>query len=257
MLIDSHAHLQWPSFNRDREEVISRARRAGVNNIVNVGTDLENSMLAVEIAEKHNGIYATAGIHPHNASQSDEQTMSRLQELSRHPKVVAIGEMGLDYYRNLSPRRTQKRVFESQLSLAAELGLPVVIHNRDAHSDVLRILSKHGRKVNGVMHCFSGNLEMAEQCIQLNFALSFAGSLTYPNSDTLREVVRQAPLRKILLETDSPWLAPQDVRGRRNEPAFLLITAKKIAKLKEVSIAKLAAVTRQNFEEVFKITLDF
>lgn len=253
MLADTHAHLQWASFDKDREKVIRRARKVDVKYIVNIGFDLDGSREAIELAEKHEGLYATVGIHPHNASQLNENVLDKLRKLSGNPKAVAIGEIGLDYYRNLSPREAQKKAFEAQLILAEELGLPVVIHDREAHTDTREMLSKFKGKVNGIMHCFSGSREMAEQCIKSDFYISFAGPVTFPNSHKLHEIAKRIDLNKILIETDSPWLAPQEMRGKRNEPAFLLFTAKKIAKLKGISVDELAEATTGNAKEIFQL----
>jgi len=220
---------------------------------VNIGFDLDGSREVIEMAEKHKGFYATVGIHPHNASQLNENVLDKLRKLSENQKVVAVGEIGLDYYRNLSPREAQKKAFEAQLFLAEELGLPVVIHDREAHADTLEMLSKFKGKIKGIMHCFSGSREMAEQCIKSDFYISFAGPVTFPNSHKLHEIVKGIDLNKILLETDSPWLAPQEMRRKRNEPAFLLFIAKKIAKLKEISVDELAEATTENAKEIFQL----
>ena len=240
MLADTHAHLQWASFDKDREKVISRARKVDVKYIVNIGFDLDGSREAIALAEKHEGLYATVGIHPHNASQLNEHVLDKLRVLSENSKAVAIGEIGLDYYRNLSPREVQKKAFEAQLLLAEELGLPAVIHDREAHADTLEMLSRFRGKMNVIMHCFSGSREMAERCIKSGFCISFAGPVTFPNSQRLHEIAKFTDLDKILLETDSPWLAPQEMRGKRNEPTFLLFIAKKIAELKGISVDELA-----------------
>jgi len=253
MLVDTHAHLQWTSFNKDREKVISRARKAGVEHIVNIGFDLEGSRKAVELAEKYNGLYATVGIHPHKANQLNQNVLDELRKLSENPRVVAIGEIGLDYYRNLSPRENQKKAFEAQLFLAEELKLPVVIHNREAHIDTLKTVSKFEGKIGGIMHCFSGNREVAERYVKSDFYISFAGPVTFPNSHELQKIAKWTDLNKILLETDSPWLAPQNKRGKRNEPAFLLFIAKKIAELKGISVDELAEATTENAREVFQL----
>ena len=254
MLVDSHAHLQWRSFDQDREKVITLAKEADVKYIVNIGYDLEGSKKAIELAEKHEGLYATVGIHPHNASELNEKVLDNLRRLSENPKVVAIGEIGLDYYRNLSPKAAQQKAFETQLLLAQESKLPVVIHNRDAHADVLKTLSKFKGKLNGVMHCFSGSREMAEQCVKMDYYISFAGPVTFPNAHKLHETAKQIDLNKILLETDCPWLAPQEMRGKRNEPAFLPFTAEKIANLRGISLAELAEATTKNTKEIFHIS---
>ena len=253
MLVDTHAHLQWASFDKDREEVISRAIEAGVKCIVNIGFDVVGSGNGVELAAKHEGLYATVGIHPHNASQFDRNVLDELRRLAEHPKVVAIGEIGLDYYRNLSPRAAQQRAFEAQLSLAENLGLPVVIHDRDAHKDTLEILAKFKGRLSGIMHCFSGSREMAEQCVESGFYISFAGPVTFPNSHKLQAIAQWIDLNKILLETDSPWLAPQEMRGQRNEPAFLLFTARKIAELKKIPFADIAEATTKSAKEIFQL----
>lgn len=253
MLVDTHAHLQWASFNKDIEKVISRAREVGVEQIVNIGFDLEGSRKAVELAEKYNGLYATVGIHPHNANYLNQNALDELRKLSENPKVVAIGEIGLDYYRNLSPKESQKKAFEAQLFLAEELNLPAVIHNREAHIDTLKMVSKFEGKIGGIMHCFSGNREVAERYVRSGFYISFAGPVTFPNSHELRRIAKWTDLNKILLETDSPWLAPQNKRGKRNEPAFLLFIAKKIAELKGISGDELAEATTENAKEVFQL----
>jgi len=210
-------------------------------------------MKGVKLAEQHEGLYAAVGIHPHNAKQLDDEVLQRLKELSENEKVVAIGEIGLDYYRDLSPRKIQKKTFETQLFLAKELELPVVIHDREAHSDILEIISRFKGEIHGVMHCFSGDKEMAEQCIRLGFLVSFAGTITYPSAMKLREVAKWIDLGKILLETDSPWLAPQALRGKRNEPSFLPLIAEKVASIKGTSLGDLAEATTKNAVEIFKL----
>jgi len=253
MLVDTHAHLQWATFDKDREKAIRRAKKAGVDYIINIGFDIEGSKRAIELAEKHKELYATVGIHPHNASQFNQKVLDELRELSENPKVVGIGEIGLDYYRNLSSRQAQKKAFEVQLFLAEELQLPVVIHDREAHADTLEMLSKFQEKINVVMHCFSGSREMAEKCVQSNFFISFAGPVTFPNAYKLQEIVKSVDLNKMVLETDSPWLAPQEMRGKRNEPAFLPFIAKKIAALKGISVNELAKATTGNAQEFFQL----
>ena len=253
MLVDTHAHLQWANFDADRERVIGRAREVDVKYIVNIGFDLGGSKQAIELAEKHRGLYATVGIHPHNASQLNENVLEELWRLSENSKTVAIGEIGLDYYRNLSPREAQRKAFEAQLLLAEELGLPVVIHDREAHADIIEMLSKFKGKIEGIMHCFSGSREMAGQCIDSDFYISFAGPVTFPNSHKLHKIAKCTALDKVLLETDSPWLAPQEVRGKRNEPSFLPFIAKKIATLKGISVDELAEATSENAKRILQL----
>lgn len=253
MLVDSHAHLQWASFSKDLEDVLDRAVREGVENVVNVGFDFDGSRKGIELADRYNELYAAVGFHPHVANQLNDNILDELEKLSENRKVVAIGETGLDYYRKLSPIEVQRRAFITQLSLAEKLDLPVIVHNREAHADIVKALSKFKGKIRGVMHCFSGSKDMARQCIKIGFYISFAGSVTYPNSRRLRDVVQWIDLSRILLETDCPWLAPQDVRGKRNEPAFLIFTARKIAELKKISIDELASATMVNTNELFRM----
>lgn len=252
MLIDTHAHLQWPDFDADREEVVSRARRAGVKQIINVGYDLEGSESAVVLAEKH-GLYASVGIHPHEAESLSNKSLERLRELCENPRVVAIGEVGLDYYKSPSARAAQLSAFLTQIELAKELDKPVIIHDRAAHGDVLAALRKNEGKLRGVMHCFSGSFEMAKQCVKLGFFISFAGPVTFPNAKRLRKLAAELPLDYMLIETDSPWLAPQSRRGERNEPAFILEIAEKIAELRKESLDRIAEETSNNARKLFGI----
>ena len=253
MFVDTHAHLQWASFDNDRKDVLERAKEKRVTRIVNIGFDIAGSLKGVKLAGNHEGLYATVGIHPHNANTLNEKTVAKLRELAANPKVVAIGEIGLDYYRNLSPKEVQKKAFETQLALAQELKLPVVIHDREAHDDVLQALSRFKVKIKGVMHCFSGSKEMAQQCMDLGFRISFNGTITYPKAHELREIAEWMDLKNMLLETDCPWLAPQDMRGKRNEPSFLPMIAQEIANLKRVSVDDLAENTTRNAEEILKL----
>jgi TatD DNase family protein len=254
MFVDTHAHLQWASFDNDRTNVLERAKEKRVTRIVNIGFDIAGCLKGVKLAENHKGLYATVGIHPHSANTLNKEIVDKLRELATNPKVVAIGEIGLDYYRNLSPKEVQRQAFETQLALAQELELPVVIHDREAHDDILQALSRFKGKVKGVMHCFSGNKEMAQQCIDLGFKISFNGTITYPKNHELREIVKWVDLKSVLLETDCPFLAPQEVRGKRNEPSFLPMIAHEIANLKRVSLDELAEVTTRNAEETLKLT---
>jgi TatD DNase family protein len=252
MLIDTHAHLQWSSFDIDREEVIDRSLNARVGLVINIGFDIKGSREAVHLAERNKSIYASVGIHPHNASQLTDSLLSLIEKLAKNRKVIAIGEIGLDYYRKLSPIEVQKNAFEAQLNLAEKLKLPVIIHNRDAHSDIIRTLLKFN-KLKGVMHCFSGNLSIAQEYTKHGFYISIAGPITFPKSHELRETVNHLDLRDLLIETDSPWLAPQSVRGKRNEPAFLPYIAKKIAEIKETNLSKVAERTTSNAKRLFNL----
>lgn len=251
MLIDSHAHIQLDRFDSDREAVLDRAQEAGVHAILVIGFDLETSCRAIALAEKYNQIYATVGIHPHDAKDLDDQTVSICRDLAAHPKVVALGEMGLDYYRDLSPRPIQKAAFERQLDLAEESDLPIVIHNREAYHDILPILQARRGSVRGVMHCFSGDVEIMHQSLALGFHIGIGGPVTYRKSDALQAVARETPADALLVETDCPWLAPQFRRGKRNEPAYVRAIAEKIAELRSISLKEVAEITTRNFEGLF------
>ena len=251
MLIDSHAHIQLDRFDADREAVLERAQEAGVHAILVIGFDLETSRGAIALAEQHDQIYATVGMHPHDAKDLDDETICIFRDLASHPKVVALGEMGLDYYRDLSPHPIQKVAFERQLDLAEELNLPIVIHNREAYHDILPILGARRGKIRGVMHCFSGDVEIMHQSLALGFYIGIGGPVTYRKSDALQEVAREVPADALLVETDCPWLAPQFRRGRRNEPAYVCATAEKIAGLRGISLEEIGEMTTQNFEDLF------
>jgi len=252
-LIDTHAHLQWPAFDKDREQVIERAFAAGLNAIVSIGYDLSASREATKIANDHEGIYAVVGIHPHNAKAMTTSMVDSLRELAQDPKVVAIGEIGLDYYRDLSPRAQQKETFEQQIRLASELELPIVVHDREAHYDVLDVLRRFGKDANGILHCFSGDLKMTEELIEMGYLISIAGPVTYPNARKLHQLVQHLPDESIVLETDCPFLPPQSRRGQRNEPLFILETAHKVAELKGMQLDELVKLTSQNARRIFRI----
>jgi TatD DNase family protein len=254
MFVDSHAHLQWRSFDNDMKAVLGRAKEKRVTRIVNIGFDLAGCLKGVKLAEEHAGLYATVGIHPHDANTLNKKVVDKLRELAGNPKVVAVGEIGLDYYRNLSPMEVQRQAFEAQLALAEELGLPVVVHDRDAHDDILQTLSRFKGKIKGVMHCFSGSKEMAQQCIELGFKIGFNGTVTYPKNRELREIAKWIDLENMLLETDCPFLAPQEVRGKRNEPSFLPMIAQEIANLRSISVDDLAEATTRNAEKALKLS---
>ncbi|MGD0022169.1 MAG: TatD family hydrolase [Smithellaceae bacterium] len=252
MLIDSHAHLEMKEFDHDREKVVERARQAGVGFIVTVGTNLALSRKAVELAERHENIYATIGIHPHDVVNTDNKTFDALRELAHRKKVVAYGEIGLDFFRNISPQEKQIDLFGRQLELAKELQLPVIIHDRDAHEQTLKMVKASGLR-RGVFHCFSGDYNMARQCIDLGFYISVPGVVTFDKAKTIQDVARLVPLSSLLLETDAPYLAPIPHRGKRNEPSFIIQTAKKVAELKGVSLEEVADATTLNAKKLFQI----
>jgi TatD DNase family protein len=254
MLIDSHAHLEMPEFKKDLEEVIQRAKDSGVEYIFTVGTEKRDWERAVGIARAHPNVYAILGVHPHNAREIDDQTYPVLRKLCQDQNVKAYGEIGLDFFRNLSPREIQLRRFQEQIGLAKELGLPIVVHDREAHRETVEILTSEKAETNGgIIHCFSGDYEMAKQCLGLGFYISVPGSITFRNADGFQEVVRKLPLESILIETDAPYLAPVPFRGKRNEPSYVRYTAQKIAEIKKVSFEKVAEVTTDNALRVFRL----
>jgi len=258
MLIDSHAHLDMPDFADDLPSVLSRAREAGVEQIVTVGIDLESSCAATELAGRHPFLFATVGCHPHNADRLNPEDLDRMAELaSSEPKVVAWGEIGLDYFRNRSARENQIRAFERQLEIASGLDLPVVIHDREAHDDVLACLEAMGsERPGGVIHCFSGDPALARTFLDMGFFLSLPGTVTFPKAETTREVARTVPLDRLLVETDAPFLAPVPRRGRRNEPALVVHTAREIARLRDEPFEEVARHTSTAARRVFGLPGD-
>ena len=261
MLIDTHAHLDFPQFDADRAAVIERAQAAGVVAIVNAGTDLESSRRAVALAGQHPGVYASVGVHPHDAKTLDGDALAAMRELARQPKVVAVGEIGLDFYRNLSPQDLQRRAFQAQLAWAARLGKPVIVHDREAHAEVLKALTSWAAGLArsplagrvGVLHSFSGDLLMAKRAIDLGFYISISGPVTYQNARRLAEIVQALPLDRLLIETDCPYLTPHPHRGKRNEPAHVRLVAAKIADIKGLTVDMVAATTTANARQLFEL----
>lgn len=253
-LVDSHAHLDGNKFAGDLHETIERAAENGIGHILTVGCDLVSSRASIAIAEQYPNIYASIGVHPHDAEEIDEQTLAEMKELLNHPKAVALGEIGLDFFRDHCPRDIQRQAFREQIRLARELGKPVIVHDRDAHEETIAILTEEkADEVGGVLHCFSGDLKMAQQCLDLGFYLSFPGTITYPKNEELREIVRQVSIERMLVETDCPYLSPQKFRGKRNEPAYVRFTAEKVAEIKGQSIDDVARITSRNCFELFGI----
>ena len=255
MLIDSHCHLDGVRFAADREAVIERARAAGVRLLLAIGTgdgppDLG---VALRLAEDYPFLYATAGVHPHDAAKWTPECIPQLRSLLGHRKVVGLGEIGLDYHYDFSPRETQQSVFSAQLRLAAETGKPIILHTREAWSDTFALLAEHWTPTGrpGIMHCFTGGPAEAQRSLDMGFTISFSGIVTYTKAPEVQEAARITPLDRILVETDSPYLAPLPHRGKRNEPAFVVETAKKIAELKNLSLADVAAATTANFLRLF------
>ena len=254
MLIDSHAHLEMKDFDKDRSKVIARAVEAGVNYIITVATTIPDIHKALEIGEKNEAIYVSIGIHPHEAQNIQDGDYDQLRALAREKKVVAFGEIGLDFYRNHSPRDIQLTRFRELLHLGQELGLPMILHDRQAHEEMLKVLMEEGNgRWQGVFHCFSGDLSLAQRVIQMGFFISIPGTVTFAKSTTQQEVVRGVPLEKILLETDCPYLAPEPYRGKRNEPSFLRNTAEKIAALKRLSFEDVGRITSLNTKILFGV----
>ena len=252
MLVDSHAHLEMPDFKRDLEQVIQRAKESGVGYIFTVGTEKKDWKRAVEIADSHPSIYAILGVHPHNAKEIDDQTYPTLRKLCRNGKVKAYGEIGLDFFRNLSPRDIQLKRFREQIALAKELGLPIVVHDREAHQETLEILkSEKAEECGGIIHCFSGDYGMAKACMGMGFYISITGNITFKNAEELREIVKRIPLESLLVETDAPFLTPDPFRGKRNEPSYVRYTADKVAEIKKVSFERVAEVTTENALRVY------
>jgi len=241
-LFDTHAHLHFPEFDADREAMLGRAREAGVRRMLTIGTEPASSRAAVALAAREADVWAAVGIHPHDAAAADEAAVAEITSLAAEPRVVAIGEIGLDYFRNLSPPADQQRVFRALLGLARRIAKPVVVHCRDAHDDVLRILAEERvAEVRGIMHCFSGDVEIARRCLDLGLLISLAGPLTYPKARALPDIARFVPTEHLVVETDCPFLPPQCHRGQRNEPAYLAITAARVAELRGEPVDAMAA----------------
>ncbi|QJD85817.1 TatD family hydrolase [Cohnella herbarum] len=256
MLIDTHAHLDSPKFDNDREEVIARALEAGIDTIVNIGFNRETIPTTMALAEKYPFIYAVVGWHPTDAIDMKlEEDLAWIERLCSHPKVVAIGEIGLDYYWDTSPKEIQHTVFREQIRLAKRLNKPIVIHNRDAHEDIVRLLKEEkAEEVGGIMHCFSGSWETARKCLDMNFYISFGGPVTFKNARVPKEVLERVPLDRLLLETDAPYLAPHPHRGKRNESAYVRLVAETAAEIKGISVDEMAHITSENGRRCLGIT---
>ncbi|CDQ21766.1 TatD DNase family protein [Halobacillus karajensis] len=254
MLFDTHVHLNADQFEEDLEETIERAREAGVHYMTVVGFDRKTIPKAMELAERYEHIYAAVGWHPVDAIDMTEEDLQWIEELSAHPKVVAIGEMGLDYHWDKSPKEVQKEVFRKQIRLAKKVNMPIIIHNREATEDIVDILKEeNAAEVGGIMHCYSGPVETAHECIHMNFMISLGGPVTFKNAKLPKEVAKSVELKHLLVETDCPFLAPHPNRGKRNEPAYVKLVAEQIAELKEVSYEEVSRVTTSNALEFFGI----
>jgi TatD DNase family protein len=257
-IIDSHAHLEFPQFDEDRDAMLTRAREAGVETLLAIGsgTGPERLNAAIPFAEQHDWIYATIGIHPHEAKEATEEHFARLDELAHHPRVIAWGEMGLDYYYDHSPRDVQQQVFRRQLVQARAAKLPIIIHCRDAWDDCLAIIEQDWKSsgLGGILHCFTGTPADARRGLDMGFMVSFAGNVTYPKMQRLRDVARELPLDRLLTETDSPFLPPQGRRGKRNEPAFVVEVAQALANVRNLGSEEVAGITAENFRRFFRLS---
>lgn len=254
MFIDSHAHLDDDRFDLDRDILIKNLKDNKIELVLNIGADLETSLASIDLAEKYENIYATVGVHPHSAKYFTEETYEKFKELAAHKKLVAIGEIGLDFYYDNSPRDVQRQVFRRQLELAKEVNLPVVIHSREATKesfDILKEASKEG--VKGVLHSFSGSVEIAREYIKLGYYISIGGPVTFKNARVVKEVAKEVPLEYMLIETDCPYLTPEPYRGKRNEPMYVRYAAEKIAEIKGVTLEEVAKATSDNVYKLFNI----
>lgn len=253
MLIDTHAHIQMREFDADRAEVLARATAAGIGLMITVGYHLAASRKAVEAAQQYPQVYVGVGIHPHDAGTYDDVAEESLRDLAKQPKVVAIGEAGLDFFRDHTPRRVQIEAFRRQIRLARELELPLIVHDRDAHQETMQLLKEEAAQAV-LLHCFSGDLAMAEEAWARGYYVSIAGPVTYPKNEALRDIVRKARIDRLLMETDCPFLPPQAFRGQRNEPAYLLHTAQEVARLLGMRLNELGRLTTDNARRLFRLS---
>lgn len=255
MFIDSHAHLDDPRFDQDRESIIENLREDGIDMVINIGADKESSFSTLELAKKYDNIYAVVGVHPHTASELEGEGLNWLRELAKEEKVVAIGEIGLDFYYDNSPRDIQRKWFKAQLQLAKKLGLPVVIHTRDAAKETYDILKEAAAdgKLKVLMHCYSGSAEMAIDYAKLGFYIALGGAVTFKNARVPREVASVVPLENLMIETDCPYMTPEPFRGKRNEPKLVSLVAEKIAEIKGITVDELAKATADNTRSFFRL----
>ena len=257
MLIDSHCHLDMKDFDKDRAEVLGRARRDGIGHMIAIGIDVQSSAAALSLAREYDYISATVGCHPHDADHCGSGDLQKLAAMAVEPEVVAWGEIGLDYFRNYSQKETQRKIFREQLDLADAANLPVIIHDREAHEEVYALLKQMGKgERKGVIHCFSGDMDLADAFMALGYYISIPGTVTYKNAHDVRDVAAAMPLDRMLVETDAPFLAPVPKRGKRNEPAYVTHTAREIAKLRDIPFETVAEQTTRNARILFGLTLE-
>lgn len=252
MLFDTHAHLNDPAFQEDREAVLLSLKDKGVANVMNVGCCLESSGDCIAMAEKYPFVYASVGTHPDSADEVDETVLEQYRVMARHPKVRAIGEIGLDYYYETIPREIQQRAFRMQMELAQELDMPVIVHERNAHDDGMRIV-KEFRGVTGVFHCYSGSAEMARQLVNMGWYIGFTGVLTFKNARKAVETAQKIPLERIVLETDCPFMAPEPFRGKRNDPGYLYCMAQRLAEIRNISVEQVQEITTANARQLYRL----
>ena len=252
MLIDTHCHLDFPEFEEDRDQVIRRAKNNGIDYLINIGSSLEGSERSIEIALAYDYIYATVGIHPHEADHFDKKTEEAIRALAKKDKVVAIGEIGLDYFKNYSKAENQRALFRSLAKIAQELNLPLVIHSREAQEDTLKIL-KEATPQKAVVHCFSADADFLKECLDAGYLVSFTCNITYKKAEGLRSLVKITPLERLMLETDAPFLSPQGLRGRRNEPLHVKTLAEEISRIKAMSVEEVARITTDNAKKFFDL----
>jgi TatD DNase family protein len=254
MFFDTHAHLDDPRFRDDQAQVAQNARDAGLELIVNIGCGLDSIRSTLRLTERYDWIYGTAGVHPHDAKTMDEELYFTLKDLAKNPKILAVGEIGLDFHYDHSPRDVQEQVFRLQIGMARELGLPLVIHDREAHQTTLEILDEtRAWDLGGIIHCYSGSWQMARQIIKKGYYIAVGGVLTFPSAARLKEVVREIPMDKLLIETDCPYLAPAPYRGKRNEPAYMVKTAEAVAELRGLPLEEVGRITTENGRKAYRI----
>lgn len=253
MFIDTHTHLQFESYDEDREMVIQRAIKSDVEALITIGTDLKSSKKALDLAENFAVIFASVGIHPNDCEKISQSDIDKIVEMAQKEKTIAIGEIGLDYYRMQAPKETQQEILKKQIQIARELTLPIIIHNRDAHDDIYNVLKKEkAEEISGVFHSFTGDLDFLESILALNYHVSFTGPVTFKNTN-YNQLIERVPIEQLLLETDSPFLAPVPFRGKRNEPSYIRFIAEKISQVKEISVDKLAEITSENAKSLFRL----
>ena len=255
ILVDTHAHIDEEGFAQDFDEMLERAYANDVKYVVNIGANMDESRVSIELADKYESIYATVGVHPHDVEEINDKALDQLAQWCKHDKVVAVGEIGLDYFRSQTSKEMQAYAFAAQLDVARQMHMPVSIHDRDAHGDVMRMLKNEGKGINGILHCFSGSWEMAKELIKMDYYIAIGGAVTFKNAAKLPEIAANIPLEYLLLETDCPYLAPHPHRGTRNEPANIRPIAEFIANIRGITLEELAAATTANAARIMRMPI--